>query len=324
MQKNVRVGVIGVGHLGQHHARIYSAMENVTLMGVADLDQNRANEIAKRCNCHAYTNYASFYNNVDAVSIASPTVMHHQIAKDFLERGIDVLVEKPITETPEQARELIDIAKAKNLILQVGHSERFNAGVKALYKQVKNPLFIEAHRLGTFVGRALDVDVVLDLMIHDLDIILDIVPSPVKSVYASGMPVLSHKIDISSVRVEFENGAVANITCSRISAEQMRKLRVFQPGKYISVDYLNQKLVTFSLVPETNPEGKSKFAFEKTITDVVPEEPLKAEITSFIECVQKRSRPIVAGEEGLRALEIAMEIKRQIDSKLKEKLHLFL
>lgn len=324
MDDRIKVGVIGVGHLGQHHARLYSSIKECKLVGVVDINAKRAEGIGQRYHTQAYTDHNRLIENVDAVSIAVPTIMHYEIAKDFLNWGVDVLVEKPFTNTIEEADELIDLAKKQELILQVGHSERFNPVVEALKKHVTNPLFLEVHRLGPFVARGLDVDVVSDLMIHDLDIIQDIVPSPVRHIHASGVPVLSKQIDIASVRLEFENGCVANITCSRVSAEQMRKLRVFQAAQYISIDYIQQELVSFKLMPEPDPEkANRKFYLDKTRIEVTPQEPLRAEIESFLNCVKTRSRPLVSGEEGHRALKLALDVKQKINKNMKLQFPMF-
>ncbi len=318
MDERVRVGVVGVGHLGQHHARIYSASKQAKLVGIVDIDPKRAQGIGRRYHAQAYTNYSRLVDQVDAVSIVVPTSMHYEVARDFLNWGIDVLVEKPFTSTLAEAEELTEIAQKSGLILQVGHSERFNPAVTALKGYVKYPLFIEVHRLGPFVARGLDVDVLLDLMIHDLDIVQDIVPSPVKRIYASGVPVLSRQIDIATTRLEFENGCVANLTCSRVSPEQMRRLRIFQAGQYLALDYLHQELTSYKLVPEPEPEkAKRDFSLEKTRVKITPQEPLKAELSAFLECVKKRSRPLVSGEEGRRALKLALDIVKQVDEKLR-------
>ncbi len=317
MENKTRVGVVGVGHLGQHHARIYSASKEAKLVGVADIDQKRAEGVARRYHTQAYTDYSRLVDQVDAVSVVVPTTMHYQVAKDFLNWGVDVLVEKPFTNTLSEAEELSALARKQNLILQVGHSERFNAAVGALQEKVRDPRFIEVHRLGPFVARGLDVDVVLDLMIHDLDIIQAIVPSPVKNIHASGVPVLSRQIDIATTRLEFENGCVANLTCSRVSVEQRRKLRVFQEAEYLSLDYIHQELIGYSLAPEPEPEkAKRSFFLKKTQAEITPQEPLKAELAAFLKCVRDRSQPLVGGNEGYRALKLALEIQGQVDKNL--------
>ena len=317
MDDKIKVGVIGVGHLGQHHARIYSASRKAKLVAVVDLDRKRAQGIGRRYHAQAYTDYQRLVDEVDAVSIVVPTSMHYEIARDFLNWGVDVLVEKPFTNTLAEAEELTETARKRGLILQVGHSERFNPAVSALKEQLKDPRFIEVHRLGPFVARGLDVDVILDLMIHDLDIVQDIVPSPVKQIHASGIPVLSRQIDIATARLEFENGCVANITCSRVSAEQMRRLRIFQQAQYLAVDYLHQELTSYSLVPAPKSE-KNKFglSLQKQKIKTQPREPLQAELEAFLDCVRTRTRPLVSGEEGQRAMKLALDILGKVNKNM--------
>jgi predicted dehydrogenase len=302
-----RVGVIGVGHLGKHHARIYGEMaessEEVELTAVVDVLPSRAAEIAKPYGAEALTDYRSLFGKVDAVSLAAPTSEHGRIGLELLENGIDVLVEKPMTSTVEESRLLIDAASRNRRILQAGHVERFNPVVRAAIEVATQPQFFEIHRLAVFTPRSLDIDVVLDLMIHDLDIVLSLVHSPVSEVRAVGIAVLSRKADIANARVEFEDGCVANFTASRVSFEKVRKLRFFQPSDYISVDYASQTGSMVSLrmgrVTERKLEPPSG-------------EPLKLELEAFVHCVRTRSSPIVGGEDGLRALELAMRINEQI------------
>ncbi|HLH31252.1 MAG TPA: Gfo/Idh/MocA family oxidoreductase [Terriglobia bacterium] len=296
-----KVGVVGVGHLGKQHARIYSELG--CLAGVADLVQDRA----AATGVPSYTDYRELFGKVDAVSIAVPTVQHAQIGIDCLEHGIDVLVEKPIASSLEEAKALIDAAARNNRILQVGHVERFNPVVMAAREAATKPQFFEIHRLAAFSPRSLDIDVVLDLMIHDIDIVLSLVPSPVKEVRAVGIPILSQKADIANARVEFEDGCVANFTASRVSFEKTRKLRFFQPHDYISVDYASQTGTMVSLRMGRVIERKLEPANE---------EPLKLELASFIECVGQRKKPLVSGEDGLRALELAMRINSAIAERL--------
>jgi len=236
-KKKVRVGVIGAGYFGSFHLKHYSMLEDVQLVGVVDIIKEKAQKVAHRYNISAYDNPLEIIDKVDAVSIVVPTNKHYQLAKEFLLHGINVLVEKPMTETIDEAEELIEIAKAKGCLLQVGHLERFNPAFVRVKEQIKRPMFIEAHRLSSFVGRGIDVDVILDLMIHDLDLILDMVKSKVKIIHAVGIPVLTPKVDIANVRIEFYDGCVANITASRISQKTMRKIRIFQSDAYFSLDF---------------------------------------------------------------------------------------
>ena len=307
-----RIGVIGVGHLGKHHARIYGEMAQTTgeveLAAVVDVVPSRAAEIAKPYGAEALTDFRELFGKVDAVSLAAPTSEHGRIGLELLENGIDVLVEKPMTSTLEESRLLIEAASRNRRILQAGHVERFNPVVRAAIEVATQPQFFEIHRLAVFTPRSLDIDVVLDLMIHDLDIVLSLVHSPVSEVRAVGIAVLSKKADIANARVEFEDGCVANFTASRVSFEKVRKLRFFQPSDYISVDYASQTGSMVSLrmgrVTERKLEPPSG-------------EPLKLELESFVHCVRTRTSPIVGGEDGLRALELAMKINEQIASRSK-------
>jgi predicted dehydrogenase len=273
------------------------------LGGVADIVESRAQEAFAT----AYTDYRELFEKVDAVSIAVPTVHHAEVGIDCLEHGLDVLIEKPIASSLEQAKALIDAAARNKRVLQVGHVERFNPVVIAAREAATKPQFFEIHRLAAFSPRSLDIDVVLDLMIHDIDIVLSLVPAPVREVRAVGIPILSSKADIANARVEFEDGCVANFTASRVSFEKTRKLRFFQPHDYISVDYASQTGTMVSL--------RMGRVIEKKL-EPPNEEPLKLELSSFMECVTKRGTPVVSGEDGLRALELAMRINSAIAERL--------
>jgi predicted dehydrogenase len=304
--------VIGVGHLGKHHARIYGELAgsnaDLELSAVVDVLPSRAAEIAKPFGAQVLTDYRDLFGKVDAVSLAAPTSEHAHIGLELLENGIDVLVEKPMTSTVEESRLLIAAAARNQRILQAGHVERFNPVVRAAIDVATQPQFFEIHRLAVFTPRSLDIDVVLDLMIHDLDIVLSLVHSPVSEVRAVGIAVLSKKADIANARVEFEDGCVANFTASRVSFEKVRKLRFFQPSDYISVDYASQTGSMVSLRMGRVTERK----LEPTAA-----EPLKLELESFVHCVRTRTSPIVGGEDGLRALELAMKINEQIAQRSK-------
>jgi predicted dehydrogenase len=303
--KKIRVGVVGVGYLGQHHARIYSENPGVELFGVVDIDSSKANTVAAQTQCRPIEDYRMILDQVQAVSIAVPTVHHHEIALEFLRNGVDVLLEKPMTVTLNEADDLIREAEKKACLLQIGHLERFNAVVRALSGRIDKPRFIESHRLGPFVDRGTDVHVVLDLMIHDIDIILSLVNSPVELIRAVGIPVISPQMDIANARIEFANGCVANVTASRVSREKMRKIRIFQPDAYLSLDYLQQEVSVCRRVSQ--PEGeRPQLIIEKL--EIEKEEPLEAEIKDFIDCVKTRRRPIVSGQEGREALRVALEI----------------
>jgi len=299
------VGVVGVGYLGQFHAEKYSKMEGTELMGVVDIDRPRAREIAKRYETQPYYHHSELFDKVQAISIAVPTPLHHAIAKDFLLHGIDVLLEKPMTKSLEEADELIELAESGSLILQVGHLERFSGTMVALEGVVQYPLFIESHRLGPFSKRGTDVNVVLDLMIHDIDMLLSWVDSRVTEVHAVGIPILTHHLDIANARIEFENGCTANLTASRVSREKMRRTRIFQPTGYLSIDFLAQK-VSYT---------KKALSLQKGIPEIVTEDipvqkvdPLEMEILSFLQSVKERKEARVSGRDGRRALEVALRI----------------
>jgi predicted dehydrogenase len=309
----VRVGVVGVGYVGQHHARIYSELPGVDLVGVVDIDEGRLQEMGERHHIQLCRDYREFLGNLDAVSVAVPTLLHFAIAKEFLESGVDVLVEKPIAQSLAQADELVEIAKADDRIFQVGHIERFNGAVKALETIVKSPGFIECHRLGPFAHRNTDVDVVLDLMIHDIDIILNLVKSPVTAVTAVGVPVISDQVDIANARLQFESGCVANLTASRVSIERVRRVRIFQRDTFISLDYSQQEIAVYHRIPadpEGAPETTPRIVREDLFIDKA--EPLRVELESFIECVRSRKRPLVSGEEGRDALKVASQIVERL------------
>ena len=303
----MRVAVIGVGHVGKHHARVYAELPNVELVGVVDIVKSRADETAALSKTASFTDYRELFGKVDAASLAVPTIDHAWIGADLLEDGIDVLVEKPIASSAEQARTLIDAATLNKRVLQVGHVERFNPVVAAARELATKPQFFEIHRLAAFSPRSLDIDVVLDLMIHDIDIVLSLVQSPVREVRAVGIPVLSQKPDIANARVEFEDGCVANFTASRVSFEKTRKLRFFQPHDYISVDYAAQTGTMVSLRMGNVTERK---------LEPPKEEPLKLQLAAFAKCVENRRTPVVGGDDGLRALDLAMRINGAITERL--------
>lgn len=306
----IRTAVVGVGYLGKFHAQKYAALENSQLIGVADNNSENAQRIASDLGVEAFGDYHDLFGKVDAVSIVTPTTLHHKIAKEFLCQGIHVLVEKPITVTPDEARDLINTAKENNCILQVGHLERFNAAMLDLDKVLINPRFIEAHRLAPYNPRATDVDVILDLMIHDIDIILSTVRSELVNIDVSGTKVLSNATDIANARLTFANGCVANVTASRISLKSERKMRIFQPDAYLSIDFQNRIFSyhkkgegeMFPGVPDIN-------STENIYEDG---DALQTEIAAFIECVQQGTEPLVSGEDGLRALEAATRITHML------------
>jgi predicted dehydrogenase len=303
--KKLRVGVVGVGHIGSNHARLYSKIEAADLTAIYDVDLARANSIAKKYGGTVAKSLDEFAELVDAASVATPTSSHHEIAAPLLERGKHLLVEKPIAENPQQASELAELAARSQLILQVGHVERFNPVLDALEARLTHARFIEAHRLSPYPNRSTDIGVVLDLMIHDLEIILHLVRAPVQNIDAVGIPVLSKSEDIANARIRFENGCVANITSSRISPERMRKIRVFQQDAYLSLDYEKQAGEIYRL--ENGKITRDKVAIER-------EEPLKQQLVSFIECASTGRQPKVSGFQATAALELAVEITKRIAS----------
>jgi len=307
----IKVGVVGVGYLGQFHAEKYARMEGVELVGVVDIDTSRAREIAKRHQTQPFSHHAELYDKVQAVSVVVPTPSHYSIAKDLFLHGIDILLEKPIAKTVEETDELIALAESKGRVLQVGHLERFNGALVAAAGKIRNPLFIESQRLGPFTGRAADVNIVIDLMIHDIDIALNFINSKVKEIHAIGLAVLTPYVDVANARMEFENGCVANLTASRVSKEKTRKTRIFQPEGTLTIDYLSQKaFFTKKVIP---PE---KDGIAETMTDEIPVnrvDALETEIRSFIDSVRYRKDARVSGKDGRRALEAALRIIEKID-----------
>jgi predicted dehydrogenase len=313
--KKIRVGVVGVGYLGKFHAEKYFRMNDVQLVGVVDINRSRAEDAAAAFGVQALTDYRDLFGCVDAVSIVVPTAAHFSVGSDFLKHGVDVLIEKPMTTNLEQADKLIEIAESGGRILQVGHLERFNPAVMAIRDIVHNPMFIESHRLSIFKDRSTDVSVVLDLMIHDIDIIINLVKSEIKSIHAAGAPVICEHADIANARLEFESGCVANVTASRISIKNLRKIRLFQKDAYISVDFANRDITIIrqvenpsdSLIPGMDIQ---QFSFPEADT-------LEDELASFIRAVSTREIPEVSGYAGRRALEIALVIMDQINDAIK-------
>jgi predicted dehydrogenase len=316
-----------VGAFGHNHARIYHQLaregEAVRLVGVVDPDVNRADEVAREFGCRAFGSVEQMVTThckVQAASVAVPTLRHLETSRALIEAGLDVLVEKPLAASLAEADQLVRLAEGLNRIGQVGHLERFNPAVRATASLITQPMFFEVHRLSVFTPRSLDVDVILDLMIHDLDVVLSLVQSRVKEIRAVGIPILSGKADIANVRMEFESGCVANFTASRVSTERVRKLRFFQPRQYVSLDYSRQEVLVFSVgEPSQGAPGQGKtdgMAGTPSVNPqiqvakpaLVAEEPLRAELRSFLEAVRTRSRPLVSFEDGRRALAVALDI----------------
>ena len=302
------VAVVGVGYLGKFHAEKYAASPKASLIAVVDTDPNRAREIGAPLGADILTDYRQLFGRVQCVSVAVPTRFHFQVARDLIEAGIDVLVEKPLTADIAEARELVAAAKAKNVILQVGHLERFNPAIRQLEGVIKEPKFVECHRLAPFVERGTDVDVVLDLMIHDIDVISSLVRSPVERMEAVGVAVLTNKPDIANARIKFANGCIANVTSSRVSIKRERKIRIFQPDAYISIDY-DQRRAQIYYKPAP---GAGWLGIRAENIEIKDGDALADEIDSFLDCVRTRALPLVDGDEGLRALEIASMISAQL------------
>jgi predicted dehydrogenase len=326
LHKKIRVAVIGVGAFGRNHARVYHQLqksdEAVELAGIVDADFSRAQAVAKEFSSTAFRNAEELTGKIDAASVAVPTIHHLKTARMLMEAGVDVLIEKPLASSISEADEIAATAKRTGRIVQVGHLERFNPAVRATLSLLNQPMFFEVHRLSVFTPRSLDVDVILDLMIHDLDVVLSFVRSPVREIRAVGLPVLSPRVDIANVRLEFESGCVANFTASRVSTERIRKLRFFQPHQYISIDYARQDVIAIRVDEaaamalmrgESLPQGSGPapgINIQKPA--IKPGEPLEAELRAFLEAVKTRSKPVVSIEDGHAALTLALEINRAI------------
>jgi predicted dehydrogenase len=310
MQK-LRAAVIGVGYLGNFHVQKYLPLDNIDFVAVVDTNEARAREVAGKYGVRAVSDYRSLLGELDLVSIVVPPANHFEIARACLEAGVHILVEKPVTETVEQAEVLIELASRRGLVFQVGHLERFNPAVLALRDHLSSPYLIEAQRFAEYKPRGTEVDVVLDLMIHDIDIVLSIVESDIAGTRSSGTTVVTGDIDIAHARLQFENGCIAELTASRVSREQVRTMSVHQPNSYISIDYLNHSLLVGRIDPDGRTDEHREVSFETH--SLVGTDVLMDEITSFVEAVARGSRPEVTGEDGKRALEVAVEISRRIN-----------
>ena len=297
-----KVAIIGIGHLGSKHLKVYDQLrDRVEIVGICDPKEERTLKLAQHYQIPFQKDFRYFKNRVDAVNICVPTILHHEIASFFLENGIHTFIEKPITTTLQQADQLISLAQRKNRLIQVGHVERFNAAYESLQHFTEKPLFIECHRMNPFPHRSLDIGVIMDLMIHDIDIVLGLLPSKIKDIQAVGINVLTPFEDIASVRLTFANGCVCNLTASRVSEDVMRKIRIFQPQTYISLDYVKQE--AFIYRKDGDRILKHSLPIEK-------QEPLKKELEHFLDCVENKSRPLVSGEEGRNALKVALDISQ--------------
>lgn len=303
----IKVGVVGVGYLGKIHADKYARIPEAELIGVADIDKGRCQEVAARTNCQPFYHHRDLLGLVEAVSIAVPTLSHYAVTKDFLAAGVDCLLEKPITATVQEARELNTLANERGTIFQIGHLERFNGALQGMNGVLKSPLLIESYRISPFSGRGMDVDVILDLMIHDIDIILSMVKSEIERVEAVGMPFCSPHTDVAHASIIFKNGCVAHLSTSRIAQERLRKMVILQKDSYLSVDYMRQSLT----ITQRGKEGID-------VREIVQEnDPLEKELTAFLQSCRGRTRPLVTGEDGQRALEVAIQIADVIGKALK-------
>ncbi len=302
----LRVGVVGVGYLGRFHVEKYAAQPDVSLVGVVDVDRGRAGALADLYQAEALVDHRELFGRVECVSLAVPTQLHHAIARDFLRQGVDVLVEKPLTAIAAEGRELVELAAQTGRILQVGHLERFNPALRSLSGILTTPRFIECQRVAPFVERGTDVDVVRDLMIHDLDVILSVVRSEPNSIEAFGVPVLTSETDIAHVRLRFASGCIANITASRVALKRERKMRIFQPDTYLVVDYVEHRIRICRREPGAGSGSLPNLSFEER--EVGGEDALEEEIRDFLRAVRTRTTPIVSGREGLQALELAEQI----------------
>jgi len=312
MTAKLRVAVIGVGHLGRHHARLFASMDDVELAGVVDTKPGRAEEMAQTYGTRAFKSSADILGDVDAVTIAVPTVSHVEVALPFIDRGVAVLVEKPLAASLAEADRLVDAASRRNVTLAAGHTERFNPAVAVALPLVTDPRFVEIHRLGAFPERSLDIDVIFDLMIHDLDLLLTAVRSEVVAVEAVGVNVLTPRTDIANARLRFASGCVANVTASRISRDRVRKVRFFQHDSYVSVDYAAQEVEVYRLMPQ--PENPGRPMIQGGKLEVPNEEPLKRELVDFVDAVRSRREPGVSGRAGRDALALATRVAEAMET----------
>ena len=302
--KKIRIAIVGIGHLGSRHLKIYNEMQDqVELVGVCDIQKERTLKLAEHYHVPFYEDYRQLAGKIDAVNICVPTTLHHEVARFFLQNGVHAFIEKPISSTVAQAQELIDLARQKKRKLQVGHIERFNAAFQSIKHFTRNPLFIECHRLNKFPNRSLDIGVVMDLMIHDIDIVLGLISSPIRQIHAVGASILTSLEDIASVRLIFENGCVCNLTASRVSEDVMRKIRLFQENTYISLDYVAQEAYIYK---------KHEQQILKHSLPIEKEEPLRKELEHFCECIREDKTPLISGKEAQEALKVALTITNQI------------
>ena len=313
--QKIRVAVIGAGAFGRNHARVYSQLQQegaAELAAIVDIDPARAAAVSREFGNPPCLPLSELHGSVDAASVAVPTVEHLKVARALMEAGIDVLIEKPLAPSLAEADDIIRVAQRTGRVAQVGHLERFNPAVRATVPLLTRPMFFEVHRLSVFTARSLDIDVILDLMIHDLDVVLSFVDTPVKEIRAVGLPILTPRVDIANVRMEFDSGCVANFTASRVSTERVRKLRFFQPQQYISIDYSRQDVMVFTVDPSAGAKASPNPGIGMQKPSVVSEEPLHAELRSFLDAVRHRTRPQVPLEDGRRALAVALDVLAEI------------
>ena len=314
MSEPVKIGVVGVGYLGSIHAQIYTRLSDVTLVGVNDVNSDVGKRVAVDCGCDFYSDVDQLADSVDAVSVVVPTSCHREVSLPFLHRGIPVLLEKPVAHTLDDARLIVNEAEQSGAILQIGHLERFNAGVVRLHEELDRPRFIEVHRLSEFVERATDVDVVTDLMIHDIDIVLSLVRSELKYVSAVGASIVTNHVDIANARLEFEDGAIANVTASRVSAKRFRRIRVFADAGYLALNFEDQQ-IEISRPGKRPPDGRFAPIINSSI-QVEATPPLDSELAHFVDCVRKGKQPLVTGSDGLQALKVAYDVREKIEKSL--------
>lgn len=304
-----RIGIIGTGYLGRLHARVLTEMPDAEVAGFVEPNDAIASEVEQNLKLRRYSSVATLAGEIECAVVATPTTSHYAVARELLERGVDVLIEKPITATVDDARALIALARERDRIIQVGHVERYNPAIEAIASHLGDVRYVECERLGVFVGRSLDIDVLLDLMIHDLNLVLSLLKQRVVEIRAVGVPVLTSKVDITNVRLELENGAVANLTASRVSQDRVRKVRFFSSDSYISVDTKEQEVKGYRLT-----EGRTIQPMDVTVEK---KEPLRAELEAFLACVRDRSRPVVSGEDGLEAVDLAMRVAEEIEKSMR-------
>ncbi len=325
----IRIGVVGVGHLGQHHARKFLNIKGCKLIGIYDRNQARAQQISDELSVASYPSYDALLSDIDAIDIAATTSWHYELAKTALLAGKHVFLEKPITSELAEAEELVNLAEQKNLTIQVGHIERFNPVILEVESEIKEPMFIESHRISFFHHRGTDVPVVLDLMIHDIDLVLSFIKSPITEIRANGVGIFTSSIDIANARLQFANGAIANVTSSRVAFKQERKLRIFQRDNYISLDFQTKHATLIKksadigqllpMIMMGNPDVKPEQLVDRTEFDVSdsPHDALSVELESFVQCLNSSTRPVVDGIAGMRALQVALEIVQRIQTQIK-------